>query len=376
MIRTQKYLLALFLLFSQVVFSQSDSLLARIILIGDAGELHNGKNEVIAQAAHLFGAEEDQRTTIIYLGDNVYEYGLPDSSAPDFNDKKAVLDVQAGLVKNTMAAAYFIMGNHDWEKSRAGGWQRVLNQQHYINSLHRKNLHVLPENGCPGPAAVVLNDKVVVVFMDSQWWLHKEDKPGTGSGCPCKTETAVISALKEIVEKNKDKLLVLAMHHPFYTHGPHGGYYTIKQHIFPLTDIRKFLYIPLPVIGSIYPLVRGVFGTPQDTKHRRYRKLKNSMETVLKLHPNVVHVAGHEHNLQLLEKDGIHYMVSGAGSKNNRVKKGKYSLFAANKSGFSVIEVEKNGHTTLKYYGIESDQPLYSLDLNSNNPPPATGSGK
>jgi hypothetical protein len=39
------------------------------------------------------------------------------------------------------------------------------------------------------------------------------------------------------------------------SNGIHGGYFGIKQHIFPFTDMKKKLYIPLPVIGSIYPSV-------------------------------------------------------------------------------------------------------------------------
>lgn len=347
--------------------SQQDALISRIILIGDAGELHNGKNPVIEKAKTLFNIN-DGKTSVIFLGDNIYEYGLPDVTAKDFEEKKQIIDAQINLVQGTSAKTYFIPGNHDWKNGKAGGWEQVKNQQKYIESLQMPNVEMMPKNGCPGPVEVVVNDKVIIVFMDSQWWLEQLDKPGVGSDCECQTEEEVITALRETISVNSHKLLLLAMHHPFYTHGSHGGYYTFKQHIFPLTDAKKGLFIPLPVIGSVYPIARGWFGTPQDIHHPGYRTLIHDVEEALKSHPNVIHVAGHEHNLQFLQKDSISYIVSGSGSKTTRVKTGKYSLFAAKENGFAVLEITQSGKVTVNYYGENSEninQPLFTAKLKS-----------
>ena len=100
--------------------------------------------------------------------------------------------------------------------------------------------------------------------MDSQWWLHLHDKPGNESDCDFKSEDEVITALREIASSHPDRLLVVATHHPLYSYGVHGGNYTWRHHIFPFTDIIPWLYIPLPVIGSVYPITRGIFGNIQD----------------------------------------------------------------------------------------------------------------
>ena len=350
--------------------AQKEDVLSRIILIGDAGRIVNGKNAVVEKARSLFNIN-DGLTQVIYLGDNLYESGLPDESSKDFEEKKKILDAQVSLVQGTGAHAYFVPGNSDWKKGKEGGWQQLKNQQKYLESLQLPNVEMLPKNGCPGPVEVAINDKVVMVFMDSEWWLEQLEKPGIGSGCDCETQDEVITMLKEIASLNSDKLMIVAMHHPFYTHGPHGGYYTLRQHIFPLTDVVKGLYIPLPVIGSIYPITREWFGGPQDTKNPKYRALIEEVEGALKSHPNVIHVAGHDHGLQFLQKDSISYVVSGAGAQTTQLRKGKYSLFADKENGFAVLEIMQSGKVTINFYTVNSEgnsQPAFTANLKTIEP--------
>jgi hypothetical protein len=85
--------------------------------------------------------------------------------------------------------------------------------------------------------------------------------------------------------------------------GVHGGAYTWKSHVFPFADAIHGLYIPMPIIGSIYPLTRGLFGTVQDINHPAYRSMVNTIVPVLQRHKNVVAVSGHDHSLQLVVKE-------------------------------------------------------------------------
>jgi len=45
--------------------------------------------------------------------------------------------------------------------------------------------------------------------------------------------------LRDTAYRNKDKKILFAAHHPLRSYGPHGGYYTWKQHIFPFTDLPE-----------------------------------------------------------------------------------------------------------------------------------------
>lgn len=333
--------------------AQTDSIKHRIFLIGDAGEMVGNTHPVIDWLKKNV-EWDDARNTVLYLGDNIYPYGLPAEGDPTYPQSKRILDYEISLVKDKKSRAYFLPGNHDWKNGKIGGWETVKNQDNYIRTLDLKNVEFWPQDGCPGPVEINMGDSVTLIIMDSQWWLHTHDKPGLESHCDCKTPDEVTSVLEEMVISNKDKLVIVAMHHPLYSYGVHGGNYTLRHHIFPLTEVSRTLYIPMPIIGSIYPVARGVFGNIQDVKHPTYRTMIRDVEGILKKHPNAVHVAGHDHGLQMLMKDSIPYIVSGSGSNLSRVKTGPRSLYMAANFGFAVLEVYKSGKVFTKFYTLNN----------------------
>ena len=328
-----------------------DSIQARIIMVGDAGKLTDGHQPVIsAIQKHV---PFDKKTTVIYLGDNLYKTGLPDNTLPTYDIAKAPLDSQIHIAGKSDVKVYFVPGNHDWANGTATGHESILRVQSYIDVLGNNNVKMLPRDGCPGPEEVKITDDVTMIMMDSQWWLHEEEKPGIESDCPFKTVPEVLTELEEILAKNSKKLVLFAFHHPLRSYGPHGGYFTLKQHIFPLTDLRPNLLIPLPIVGSAYPLTRAIFGTAQDLKHPLYQKMIHDVEEVTKGHPNLIYMSGHEHTLQLIKDSGYYYVVSGSGSKTNRVSKAKNSLFASEQTGFAVLNISKNKNVDIKFYGVK-----------------------
>ncbi|TWV88672.1 BamA/TamA family outer membrane protein [Chitinophaga pinensis] len=343
---------------------KDDSLARRVILIGDAGELHkDGHNPVIDAVKQRINLQ-DARNTVLFLGDNVYPLGLPDAGAARYDEARQILDYQVGLVKNTATQAIFIPGNHDWKRSKPDGWQTVINQQLYIDSLQLPNVNFLPKDGCPGPEEVHLDNNTTLIIMDTEWWLFPYQKPGSESSCDTKTREEVLAEVSDIVSRNRNKLIIFAAHHPFRSYSVHGGYYTIKQHIFPFTDLKKNLYIPLPLIGSIYPITRGVFGTPEDIPNPIYQSMIRGVEAAIKPHGPAIFVSGHDHTLQLINDDQNFYVVSGSGAKENRVKKGSKSLYASNENGYTVLEISKSGRVEVQYYTVDkTDGPSYAQQL-------------
>jgi len=351
-------------------YAQSDRVIQRVYLVGDAGELKDGHHPVCDWLKDHVDWN-DTGNVLVYLGDNIYPHGMPSEGARGVDEARKIIDYQLSVVAGKRARAFFVPGNHDWKQGKPGGWQQVRNEENYIDSVGLPNVDFLPKGGCPGPVAVELGEKVVLVAMDSEWWLQQEDeRPGMESACECKEPKSIINALRDIVSTYPDRLILVAMHHPLYTHGEHGGYYTIKQHIFPLTDLKPGLWIPLPLIGSIYPIARGVFGNVQDVKNPHYKDLREAVESVIAGHPNIIHVAGHEHTLQLLQHDSVYYVVSGSGSKNTRVKMGKYSLMAREGHGFSVIEVTAGGKADIKFYSVPEGESIYTASVSPLKPKP------
>ncbi len=347
------FLICLGAFMCQYTVVAQDSLQATILLIGDAGELTKGRHPVVDAAGKLI--TKDGKTTVVYLGDNLYKTGLPDNSIPNYAIAKAPLDSQIRITKDPATNIYFIPGNHDWANGGRNGFESIIRVQSYIDILGSNSVKMLPRDGCPGPEAVKITDDITLIMMDSQWWLHEYDKPGVESDCPYKTKAEVLTQLEEVLGENEGKLVLFATHHPFRSYGPHGGYFTLKQHIFPFTDAMPNLYLPLPILGSAYPLTRAVFGTAQDLKHPFYQAMMRDIEPVIKSHPNVIYVAGHEHTLQLVQDSGYNYIVSGSACKSNRVSDSRNTIFASSNTGFAMLQVSKNKNVVASFYGVDGD---------------------
>lgn len=333
------------------LIAQTDTILQRIILVGDGGELTADKKHPVASAIKNF-AKLDKKTTVVYLGDNLYDTGLPDDQSALYQAAKAVLDSQLSVVENTQARVIMLPGNHDWQNGGRDGYSYVIREQLYVDLLNKPNVQFYPKDGCPGPVEVSLGNDVTLVIFDSQWWLHPYDKPGIESDCDSKTNEEILTQLEDIVTRNSKKLVLLACHHPFKSNSVHGGFFTLKQHIFPFTEIKRNLYIPLPVLGSIYPIARSIFGTPQDLSHPTYANMINQVTAAVKSHPNVVFVAGHDHGLQLIQDSSHNYIVSGGGCKIQRVSKSRKSLYAESIRGYVVMEISTNKNVTVNFYSV------------------------
>lgn len=346
------FLIICCMLTNLVLYAQKeDTISQRIILIGDAGQLTDGKHPVVDAVRNLI--KLDKKTTVLFLGDNLYKNGLPDDQSSGYNAARAVLDSQLSIADGTPSKVYMIPGNHDWENGSAGGLDAIIRQQLYVSFLGKKNVRYFPEDGCPGPVEVDLGNDVAMILFDSQWWLHPYDKPGIESDCNFKTKEQLVAQIADIASRNSKKLIILACHHPFKSNGVHGGLFTLKQHIFPFTDIFKSAYIPLPVLGSVYPIARSVFGTPQDLKHPNYADMIDRISTAVKaVAPNVIFVSGHEHNLQHIKDSSYNYIISGGGCKEQRVSKSKKSLFTTDSQGFTVLEVSTNKTVNANFYTV------------------------
>ncbi len=358
-------LFMLFIFSCGIGYGQSDSIQARIILIGDAGELNYGREPVVDAARNLIPL--DKRTTVLYLGDNIYDHGLPDEDDPGYAAARAVIDSQINIVNGTDAKIVFIPGNHDWNNEDPNGLEIVNRQSRYINSKG-KNIKFLPTDGCPGPEEYSISDDIELVVFDSQWFIRKPgNRPGIESDCSYKTPEQFYNELEDILNRNSKKLIILAGHHTLKSYGIHGGYFRLKQNIFPLTDMKPNLWIPLPVIGSLYPIVRGIFGTPEDLHYPAYANMINNIENIAKSHHNVIFVAGHEHTLQLIEDSSHYYIVSGAGSKNTRVSRSKQTDYIGNSFGFANLEISKNKNVHVDFYAVNQDSVHHSYSKNLFN---------
>lgn len=349
--------LAVFLLILCPVFGQAQHEVAySLFLVGDAGEPYV-KATPIGKVLRDYVSASGPNTTVLFLGDNIYPKGMPEKGSHGRDSAEYILQTQVSWIKGLDARGIFIPGNHDWMRGKRKGWEQLTRQQEWIDSLNDKKITILPKDGCPGPVEIPIGDQAILVILDTQWFLHPWNKPDAESSCDSKTPGDILTALTDIFTRNPSKRIIVAAHHPLITYGEHGGVFTLKDHIFPLTSINPKLYIPLPVVGSIYPFYRKFLGDIQDTAHPVYQEMTKTLTSLLAQYPGSIYVAGHEHALQAISKDSTYFVVSGAGAKTTKVKQKKYSKFASSVTGFVKADIFKDGRVRFDFIEVDLAYP-------------------
>ena len=269
-----------------------------IYLIGDAGRPAEDSKPVFDLLEKHVGLD-DFKSTVIFLGDNIYPGGMPDKGEEGREEAEFIIDGQIERLKELNIELYYIPGNHDWNKGKKNGIEHVRNEEKYIQKKMDDGNVFVPNRGCPGPVKIKLDKDIILYAIDTQWWLHQYEKPPIEEAdCIVRTREEFIAELKEELVNNSDKNLIVVGHNPIYSDGNHGGYFQFKDHIFPLRAINKGLYIPLPIIGSFYPYYRSTIGHNTDIINPEYHLLKEGLLDAFEDIDHLVYAAGHEHTLQ------------------------------------------------------------------------------
>jgi hypothetical protein len=287
----------------------------RLLLVGDAGEpAFTGEPTLQLLRSRVILSPE--RTTVVFLGDNIYERGMPDpieaqgtgdsagsgeetpveaspSDAgatvvkgakeaadmaadaadvilPDVfesrHEAERYINAQIDVVRGTAARAIFVPGNHDWDEFETGGWKRILNLEDYLRRAATGadvRVSMLPRGGCPGPSVVPLGETGELILLDTQWWLEtrpdgKPTSDNNPTACPYTREKEVRDAFQAALEAaaKKKRRVVVAAHHPLATKGPHGGFADIRTHLFPFRIIAT--YVPFYIRWLPLPVLGSV----------------------------------------------------------------------------------------------------------------------
>lgn len=323
-----------------------------LFLVGDAGA-PDRVGEPVLRALSADLAKAGGERIIVYLGDNIYPRGLPDTGAPGRREALRRLDSQIDLAREAGVQAIFVPGNHDWDQMGADGWNSIRRQQRRIAERGGERIRLLPEDGCPGPVAVDVGQRLRIIALDTQWWLHPGPKPkDPTSECRADKESEVTDSLRADLERTDTaRRVVMVAHHPLASGGEHGGYFGATDYFFPLRHVSKALgWIPLPGLGAIYPEARASGISSQDIPSGSNRRMREALEGAMLRHRPLVWACGHDHNLQVLAgRTARHLLVSGSGifGHGSRVVQLSATRYASAASGYMRLDVLLDGRVRL-----------------------------
>jgi len=284
--------------------SKQAAIAERLLLVGDAGNM----NSAVIEAVSSYLREVPGHSSILYLGDNVYPHGIASpEDVEKYNKSKKRLLLQIDPFKNLTKQIYFIPGNHDWHWHHEEGWDAVKREDILVSEILGKD-HFAPHGGCPGPNTIHISDKVKIIALDSQWWLHTGKKPSNeNDGCENYTEDMVVQSLEKALKAMPpDAFVLITLHHPLESYGMHG-------------------------LGNDCP---ADMGCPD------YQDMRQKLFSVLDKYSPALCVSGHDHGLQVLNSGhGCKlYLVSGGGSDVQPLDVGKNTLYSSKGLGFMVLD--------------------------------------
>ena len=333
-----------------------DSIELALFLIGDAGSKVYDGEPVLAELARQADSFRTVRQYVVFLGDNVYPRGVPPVDHPAREDAEHKVAAQVYAIRNGAAQGLLVPGNHDWDRQGPDGWNAIRRQDSLVRQLGDTAVQLLPHGGCPGPEVVDVGTHLRLIALDSEWWVHTHVKPyGDTSPCPTRTEQEVTDSLLGALRDKGARHAVVLDHHPLRSGGEHGGSFGLVDHIFPLRNVQSWLWIPLPIIGSLYPLARKNGISNQDLSGHKYRQMVRAFEIVFAKYPPLVMASGHDHDLQVIRggrpevTNAGYQLVSGAGilGHESLVRKVEGSLFERATAGFMRLDFTHDGRVRL-----------------------------
>jgi len=308
-----------------------------LYLIGDAGYSQMDSSTLVFDHLKKELNQETDNSGIVWLGDNIYPVGLAPNSSAYYASGRHRLIAQLSTMSDYQGYKFFVPGNHDWYTYGRIGLRR---QELLVDSFlletpnpNKQNNYFLPDKGCGDPQVVDLAKGISLLLMDSHWYLNEKARSGDLEECEVKSPIDFIDKLQSEVLSDKDRTLIVASHHPPYTYAHHGGRFPLKDDFFPLTQIVDWLYLPLPFSGVIFNRARLRI-SEQDVYHPFYRSYRAKLIEALEKKGRSIVASGHEHTLQFIENQDQYFIVSGAGTKKNKVGIGKGSKFAIGEKGY------------------------------------------
>ncbi len=335
-----------------------------VYLIGDAG------NDTVTNTTMnllVNDAKKNENSAVIFLGDNIYPQGLETLSKSEkkrrLSEKRLLSQIEP--LKNYKGQVYFVPGNHDWKQGKWQGLNYVKEEARYVEEYfknsevgNRSEHTFIPQNGLPGPHSVMLNNKIRLIAMDTQWWLqsqffHKTPKPdGLNRKQTSEQFFLDLDSLLKVAAGSNEKVIIAA-HHPMFTNGHHSN------RLEPLRSLTN--YMPLQFFGLI-GLNRMLV---QDIPQPRYHKMRKKLLAVFNKYQHLIVVAGHEHTLQYFTDGSNNHIVSGSGSKRTHLNKNRYKAHFMNdaENGFFRLDFFSDGNVKAKIFGSTTGAVIHETDL-------------
>lgn len=341
------------IIFAQVkMYDQSVFLVSNIVDVKD-------NNKFILELNKIFSKQTEPFTVIINgdLVNSKFEKNFD-------KDSSRIFALLSSISKFENGTTIIIPGERDWDDSKKNGLKNVKKLEDLIESFKFDNVKWANKNGCPGPKDYDLNDNLMLVTINTQWWNHPFEVPGPIDGkCKVATTDDFNEELEDLLNENPNKNIIIAGHYPIISNGEYGGNQPFYKHFFPLTDWADWCYLPLPFLGSIYKAYRENVGTSDDITNEHYEDTRDLLENIINQYQSIIYLSGHDKTQQIVEHYGNYFINSGAPEKVEFASNIKGSILEKNVAGIIEIIYHNDGKVESKLHEFNNNSKI----INSPN---------
>lgn len=328
-----------------IISSQSANGQTKVVTVGNTAD----GDPAFFTALQGFLASADEQTTLIINGDLTDHKCHDQHREHDYSKLQLLLDV---IIANPQITSYLLPGDRDWASSSKVGWECVKALEDYIEDQEIDNLRWTLDQGCPGPDVESLSSSTLLITINTQWWNHPHRKPTPADAvCDYSEPSIVMEEIRDAVEENLDKNIIITGHFPLESQGRYGGEFPISDHFSP------------PILGSFKIAYQQNIGGLKNLNNQYYEPFRDEMKDIATKNQGIFFLGGHEPNQQLIDYRGNYIVNSGAPSKGRWVSKHKPAVFTSTLPGFTVLTFEANGQVSYQFYQVLEDGITLSKNL-------------
>ena len=332
------------------------------------------KSQTITHSVFLWGNTSPQSTEYLTLIESIKTnvdtthpntlLVLGDITGEDNHDNLNLekLQVYQDLSRLKQTKIYITAGDKDWDNSGKNGLDNIK----FLEKYFEKNLNLekafVPSDGCPGPKVININDSLIVIAINSQWFIHPFDKPTSpDTDCSTLSPADFYEELEDILDDYDDKNIIIMAHHPVYSSGQYNGRNLALRHL-------------IPVYGSFDVSFHKNIGNTKDFSYPFYKQYIENMQKLLASHHSIIYASSHEHHSEISKHGDNIFINTSASEKVMNASKDSAHLYLKNAATYTRLDYYDDGKVEsiiyyLKNHTIQMDTVLvmssgceYSLD--------------
>ena len=90
-------------------------------------------------------------------------------------------------------------GKKEWANGSSSGKKMIIDLKDKLQKKYTGSVY-MPDAACPGPIEVVLNENLVVILLDTYWWLHKHDR--RFNKCGIETTSDILFQIEDAIRRH------------------------------------------------------------------------------------------------------------------------------------------------------------------------------